>query len=335
MKRVLIILCVLALALPLSVSLAASRDTAGECAGYRAPTPTPAPTPEPGPTPVPTPSPTPEPYIPPDSGSPEFPGPFLPEGSRPQITASSYRSSNVVIRISSQRCSNSDVFVADIHVRKLDYLRRAYGANTWAKRSAWMSDLLAQTPGSLLAITGDSSGVFKNGLIIGNGELQKKTSNLTRDAGVLWKDGTFSVYTPTQLRAEKIADRADEIWQTFIFGPFLLSQEDGHALSLKEMTNCGVKPANPRAVFGYYEPGHYCFVLVDGRSTASRLEAGRKNRGIRIEDLAVLMESLGCTQAVNLDGGQSAVLTFLDDNVSNPYQGGRRIGDAIMIVDEQ
>ena len=42
--------------------------------------------------------------------------------------------------------------------------------------------------------------------------------------------------------------------------------EDGKA---KTTFTSDVKPKNPRSVIGYYEPGHYCFVQVDGRKTAA------------------------------------------------------------------
>lgn len=316
LKKLLLFLVILLF--PLSAG-AAGRETAGECQGYKKPAAS-------GQVII----------TPPTIGkdSPEFEGPFLPEGSTPEITDDSYKSDNVVITISAFRYMESDVTVADIYIRKLDSLVRSYGGGKWNKKSAFLSELTAQVPGSILSMTGDSSGVFKNGLIIGNGIVWKNNQNRARDVGVLWKDGSFDVYTASQLRQAGIADRTDEIWCTFVFGPFLLSQADGSALSLRQLSETKVKPYNPRAVFGYYAPGHYCFVLVDGRKTPSRLEEGAINRGVRIEVLAELMESLGCRQAYNLDGGQSAELQFNGKILTTPYNGGRRIGDALVITDQ-
>jgi exopolysaccharide biosynthesis protein len=52
-----------------------------------------------------------------------------------------------------------------------------------------------------------------------------------------------------------------KVWQIFYFGPMLLDEE-GHAM---KKFNSDVNPVNPRSVIGYYEPGHYCFLVVDGR----------------------------------------------------------------------
>ena len=40
---------------------------------------------------------------------------------------------------------------------------------------------------------------------------------------------------------------------------------------------------------------------------------------------------LGCKAAYNLDGGASAVMTFNDEIYSRPSNGGRALGDALLI----
>jgi exopolysaccharide biosynthesis protein len=43
------------------------------------------------------------------------------------------------------------------------------------------------------------------------------------------------------------------------------------------------------------------------------------------------MEELGCTAAYNMDGGKSSVMTYNDDYVNQPADGGREISDSIVI----
>ena len=80
-------------------------------------------------------------------------------------------------------------------------------------------------------------------------------------------------------------------------------------------------------MLGYYEPGHYCFITVDGRTET--------DAGLTIDELALLAESMGLTQAFNLDGGQSSTMMFGDRLVSigSPYEGIREISDMIYIVE--
>jgi exopolysaccharide biosynthesis protein len=83
---------------------------------------------------------------------------------------------------------------------------------------------------------------------------------------------------------------------------------------------------HPRSAFGYYEPGHYCFVVVDGRLDTSK--------GVKLDGLSMVMEGLGCTAAYNLDGGQTSLLARQDTLVNRPSGGGRSASDFIIVVDK-
>ena len=99
------------------------------------------------------------------------------------------------------------------------------------------------------------------------------------------------------------------VWQTWNFGPMLLD-ENGDPLTVFNSPD-HIEEDNPRAVIGYYEPGHYCFVLVDGRQRGYSM-------GLTLEQLTVLMKDLGCTRAYNLDGGISAQLAWHSKRINHP-----------------
>ena len=86
-----------------------------------------------------------------------------------------------------------------------------------------------------------------------------------------------------------------------------------------------VRNTNPRTVLGYFEPGHYCFLVIDGRTVHSR--------GFRLWSLAEYMSNLGCVQAYNLDGGGSSSLWYNGKIISKPYDGGRKIADAVFLAE--
>lgn len=254
---------------------------------------------------------------------------LLDEGQEPVVTNSSYQSENVFIDITSDRQFNTDVYVADIHIRSLDSFRRGL-ANKWKNATAKISKI-AEKYGALLAMTSDSAENLDAGWVIMNGETLRRTRNRKRDLCVLYTNGEMAVIPAGELVHEDIAALAEagEIWQTFLFGPSLLDK-DGKAFSEIKST-IGIQ--NPRSVIGYYEPGHYCFVQVDGRKTASQVEPGKKNKGMTLTELSQFMESLGCKAAYNLDGGQSSVMFFGGKIHSTPQNGSRRLGDVVMIVE--
>lgn len=81
---------------------------------------------------------------------------------------------------------------------------------------------------------------------------------------------------------------------------------------------------HPRTAFGYYGPGHYCFVLVDGRQRPY-------SAGLRMEELSELMYELGCAAAYNLDGGQSATMSDGQRIINSPSGGGRTTTDIVYV----
>ena len=106
------------------------------------------------------------------------------------------------------------------------------------------------------------------------------------------------------------------------FSPALLDT-DGSVLTSFASTG-RIISANPRTAIGYYEPGHYCMVVVDGRGASA---------GITLPDLSQLFYDLGCTAAYNLDGGNSSIMVWQDAVINDPSGGGRESSDALLIAE--
>lgn len=269
-----------------------------------------------------------------------FPDKFLAEGEEPVLTETSYRSHNIAIEITSQRYIESDTYIADIYIRSLDRFQRYYAQGDWHK-SKNAVPTMAKESGAILALTGDSSQNFNSGWVVGNGMIERdavKKANTKRDLCIVYKSGVMeTVLAPNREENAAIADITDDVWHIFLFGPALLD-ENGQPYSkqsFEERTNPHeVTYANPRSALGYIEPGHYCFVQVDGRKTTSKLAPGKKNGGVRLEDLASLMASLGCKTAYNLDGGRSSMMWFGEGLLSTPAARDRQIGDILVITEE-
>lgn len=257
--------------------------------------------------------------------SENFPDKFLAAGETPVKTDTLYQSENIRLEISVTRADNSDVYIADLYLKTVEPLQRAFGGGKWRTKMQSVKTIAADN-GAILALTGDNAHNFNVGWVIANGEVKRKTANNKRDLLILYKNGEMATVAGSTIKNSEMAAAAEGIWQTFLFGPALL--KDGAAIA--KFTG-GVSPANPRAAIGYYEPGHYCLVQVDGRGTKSAVESGKKNTGMTLKQLSAFMEGLGCKVAYNLDGGQSALMWYDGSVISTPYKGGRSIGDIVII----
>ncbi len=179
---------------------------------------------------------------------------------------------------------------------------------------------MAQRSGALLAITGDTYGNQDAGIVIRNGIVHRQEKS-TFDICVLYYDGTMRTFSPEDFSLERaIADGAYQAWS---FGPLLLDEQGQPIPDEKLNTSKNIRRANPRAGIGYYEPGHYCFVVVDGRTDDAS--------GLTLEQFSQLFADLGCKAAYNLDGGRSAEMYYSGSVLNDPYKGGRSVSDCLII----
>ena len=239
------------------------------------------------------------------------------------ITDHSYSGPTVSIDIQTYTKENKGkttltYYIADIYVADISCFRTAMAGDTYG--IGFHESVLDMTMrhNGIVGINGDFYGYQKSGLVIRNGELYRNDET-DSDICVLFYDGTMEVYGPDYDIQELIAKGAYQAWT---FGPALLDSS-GHAVS--EVNAGGYLQKNhPRTALGYIEPGHYCFAVFDGR------QSGYSN-GIKFTEMAYIMESFGCTQAYNLDGGKTSAMVFNGAVYDRPADGGRNLSDCLLI----
>lgn len=220
------------------------------------------------------------------------------------------------VRIAIDRVSENSVtyFVADVYVKNIDALKTAFAKGKYGKNIYDYPLTTATDNGAVFAVTGDYYSARSQGIVVRNGTLYRDVPNT--DVCVLYTDGELKTYDSASFSLADAVERG--VWQTWSFGPPLLDENGGKLATF----DSSLTDRHPRSAIGYYAPGHYCFVVVDGRQTGYSI-------GMRLTELSALFESLGCKQAYNLDGGATAVMMFQGSIINQPYKGGRESGDII------
>ena len=231
-----------------------------------------------------------------------------------------YRSKNINIAFTKHMEPGLVYYVADIYIRRIECLRSAFAKDKFGRGRWERITSISRRMNAILAINGDYYGGRSDGIVIRNGELYRNDKNPVRDICVLNWDGTMEIFHPRDWDTYRAMENG--AYQGWNFGPSLLD-ESGNAIASFDSE---VSRINPRTAIGYYEPGHYCFVVVDGRSNRSK--------GITLPDLSSLMKNLGCNKAYNFDGGQSSEMVVNHETISRPDKGGRSTSDAVLIIDE-
>ncbi|MDD2533480.1 MAG: phosphodiester glycosidase family protein [Eubacteriales bacterium] len=233
------------------------------------------------------------------------------------LTANSYQSDNVSIKISQVVTGNGEdtvtYYVADVLVSDIAYLQSAFANGTFGRNIVDVTSNIATENNAVFAINGDYFGFRSNGIEIRNGILYRDEP--ARIGAAISADGSMFFYDETAITSEQLL--ADGIVQTLSFGPILV--EDGVAVTdfgqVKIDSNMGnrasIAHANPRTGIGMIEPNHYVFIVVDGRSSGY-------SRGVTLVEFAQLFADLGCVNAYNLDGGGSSTMYFNGQVVNNP-----------------
>ena len=238
-------------------------------------------------------------------------------------TDSSYTSPNVSVSISKEAFVSDSgqqtvYYVADIYVARIENFQTYFANGVLTYYGYQDPRQIAVDAGAVVSVNGDYADNQKEGFLVRNGQLYY-SEQTTCDICVLYYDGTIVTYAPEDYTVEDVVAKGP--YQSWKFGPALL---DGNGQPLASFNIADeIVNENPRSALGYYEPGHYCFLLADGRQSFSR--------GLTMSEMAQVFSELGCRQAYNMDGGASAVMTFDGQIRNSPSNGGRDSGDILLI----
>lgn len=106
-------------------------------------------------------------------------------------------------------------------------------------------------------------------------------------------------------------------------GPYLVKNGEVF-VDMTEQKLGAIGGKNPRTAIGYTQDGNFIMVAVDGREGASV--------GLTLKELAWFMKSIGCINAMNLDGGGSTVMYVNGRVVNMPkVKGGIALSNALTI----
>ena len=181
-------------------------------------------------------------------------------------------------------------------------------------------ETLAQTSKLVFAVNGDYhpnraskkwpvGNIIRRGKVLYNydGKGSMKFPNL--DTLAIRRDGSFSVYGSTEITADELITQGD-VTDSLSFGPYLV--RDGQ---LRIYRGNSADVPEPRCAYGMVRPGHLFFVMVEGKMPK------KGEQGFNLWTLAELMYARGCTEALNVDGGSTAVMLFMGRKLNRTGKG--------------
>lgn len=210
-----------------------------------------------------------------------------------------YHDASLRVEIQTFRRANADFYAAYVTIQHPSQLRTGL-AETLGSRANKITTM-AQKYSAVLAMNGDYYADRDSGLTIRQGVTLRERASKLYDVLLIDANGDFHIVKRDNLEMlDFYFAGALDIRNVFSFGPALVI--DGVKQEIPEKYSFAPHYKNPRAAIGQLGPLSYVCVVVDGRSDDSD--------GVTLETLADAMADLGCTQAYNLDGGNSATLVL-------------------------
>jgi exopolysaccharide biosynthesis protein len=227
-------------------------------------------------------------------------------------TDNSYQDENIKITIDTVRKYDTTMYVADIQVSDVSYLKTALANDTYGRNIRAATSTMAEAKNAIFAINGDYYGFRDAGYVLRNGTVYRDTAS--GEGLVIDKEGNLSVISESDVSMKSLSEQG--AWQVLSFGPGLVENGKVTVDSSSEVGQS--KNSNPRTAIGQVSKLHYIVIVSDGRTDESA--------GLSLLQLAEELKARGCTTAYNLDGGGSSTMYFNGQIVNNPTDG-RKIGE--------
>ncbi len=203
-----------------------------------------------------------------------------------------YRDSGVEIKIEKQWYLGTCCFIA--HIRLTDFARLMTGIAKDRYGRSEQSARFAENHGCLLTVNGDYSEGLKKG-VLRSGVIYRDEDTVP-DAAYSQKTGLLSAGNGATLSELSVQGYTD----SFGFGAGVLVQ-DGKSVYFRKD---GGKKAQRTLIGTTGAPGDIYIVVTEGRNSDGI------SPGLQYFEAGDLLESLGCTYGIALDGGASSSMVW-------------------------
>ena len=233
----------------------------------------------------------------------------VPPAPNPDLyTDSTYEDDSIRVRLEEQSMDDgTKIFIAYVQIADASQLRTAVGnPEKLGSTRAREVTTIAKNNNAVIAMNGDNyiDKPEKTTFEYRMTEKIRSKPNRTKDILIIDDHGDFHLFVKSEGIKEfpaELKSQGRKLVNAFTFGPALV--KDGKLLELD--SNYGYNPGGrePRAAIGQMGDLSYVMVIVQAKDRQGK-------SGFSQGKLAEFMYGLGCVQAFNLDGGNSAEMVF-------------------------
>lgn len=234
------------------------------------------------------------------------------------FTDSGYTDDSITVVMERVWVDNAHFNVARVKITDPSQLRTTL-ANPKNTNKTNRISTIAKDNNAIVAIGGDFFTKDSYGYVVRMTEVFRKKPLKSRDMLITDENGDFHIIKGSDAEQLKALMDSHTIINAFNFGPALVM--DGAKQDIDKDYKYNPTGSEPRCAIGQVGPLEYLLVVVDGGGgrevTITNADGTtKKSNGCSMEVLAQFMADQGCTQAYNLDGGNSSLMVFGQENFS-------------------
>lgn len=192
--------------------------------------------------------------------------------------------------------------IAWVKIQDPSQIRTATAGKLNSSKTALISSMAAKN-NAVIAINTDymSNDPVKTSYEYRMGEKVRNKPNRKKDLLIIDQHGDFKLFQKSnQQEIDAWLTEGHQIINAFTFGPALVV--DGQLIKMESGYGYAGDGKNPRMAIGQLDKLSYVLVLAEGRT--------KDSEGATHQELADFMAALGCQQAFNFDGGNSATMVY-------------------------
>ncbi len=217
-------------------------------------------------------------------------------------TEDGYEDDSITVRMETVEEDGVLYCIARVTVKSPTQLRTATAGSLKSTKTALMSNI-AKKNNAIIAINGDNftREQTKKTYEYRMGQKIRNKTNKVKDILIIDENGDFHLFVKSdKTKLSAFEKSGHQIINAFTFGPALVI--DGVVQKVDTSYSYNPIGKEPRMAIGQTGPLSYILVMAEGRK--------KDSEGVSHQVLAEYMGSLGCIQAYNLDGGNSAEMIF-------------------------
>jgi len=238
------------------------------------------------------------------------------------FTADGYEDASIRVQMETREEDGVIWRIAWVEIASPTQLRTAYFGKSIKSDTQDKISRLAPKMNAVIAINGDNYGQekAKHSFIVRMGEVRQTKLNKTKDILIIDENGDFHTFINSAGADTFAKDTGHTVVNAFMFGPALV--REGEIVSLKREYGFNPEGTQPRAAIGQLDRLSYVLVIADNAT-------GSDKKGATHQQLAKFMQELGCREAYNLDGGNSAIMMYNGTMLNNKMGQERDVTDMI------